>query len=299
MTELPPNMKDRLLTAIRRIILQENPNLTYAGLWEYTVASTNEDGSVNATATDPTIPLPNMNSIPLASLTDGGVSAPSVGATFLVEFSNLSGCKYAGISASHVDVATIDATDAVNIGPTAPVNLGSGSPGMAASPAVPGGTPKSATVVSITNSGGLALVESSSNTFEDGDSVDINVGAVGYVSATLESTIDTISVVDATHFVLQNTAYIADFFGTGTILDISYIPPAPRPATPAVDPSPPSKDTSRVGDGITVWLPMGVLNGLLESPESSGNFIPIAGMPMQVLDAIPGMIVGGNTGVQL
>lgn len=185
---MPPNLLDRLATAVRELIRIEFPNLTYDGLWEYVVVSVNDDGTIDGAPTDPTIPLPSMARVPIASLACGGTSKPTAGTTFLVEFFNESGTRYAMVGADAVDVANVDAKDVVNLGPTASVNLG------------------------------------------------------------------------------------------------------PNPA----------KSVARTGDGITVFLPTGLLNGLLQ-PDGPGPppKIPITNLPIQILNPLPGLIVGGNTQVLL
>ncbi len=295
MITLPPSIRDRLLTAIRKIILQECPSLTYAGLWEYVVHSVNDDGSVNGTPTDMAIPLPALNNVPIGALAAGGVSRPSVGSVFLVEFANQHGAKYLLVSAAPVVVtATLDATDSVAVGGVAPVALGSGSPGSPATPAVPGGNPKTATVVGCTSgAGGFVLVETAAPfDFLADDTVSIT----GVTGTTEANTMAAITLVDATHFLLQGVAFANAYTGGGSVLDITYLPPPARPAQPAVAPMPPSKKVARNGDGITVWLPIGVLNGLLD--VGGGTKLTIKNVPMQILNPLPGLIIGGNSRVQ-
>ncbi len=143
----------------------------------------NADGTVNGTPTDPLIPLPGMNRIPVGALASGGISAPVVGAKFLVDFVNESGAKYAMISASQARVATLDATERVDVGASSSV---------------------------------------------------VNLG-----------------------------------------------------------PSP-SANVSRVGDGLQVFMPQGLLNGELD-PGGGGSKIPIVDMPMQIVNPLPGLITYGNT----
>jgi hypothetical protein len=66
----------------------------------------------------------------------GGVSSPTVGTTFLVEFRNIDGARYAFVSVDAlVKTATIDANTSVNIGPTVknPIVLANGTKGAARS----------------------------------------------------------------------------------------------------------------------------------------------------------------------
>ncbi len=295
MITLPPSIRDRLLTAIRKIILQECPSLTYAGLWEYVVHSVNDDGSVNGTPTDMAIPLPGLNDVPIGALAAGGVARPTVGTTFLVEFANQHGAKYMLVSAAPVvETATLDATDTVNMGPTAPVNLGSGSPGSPATPAIPAGNQKTATVVSCASgAGGLVLVETAAPfDFLADDTVSIG----GVVGTTEANTMAAITLVDPTHFLLQGIPFVNAYSSGGEVLDMSYAPTPARPAQPATDPTPPSKNVARNGDGITVWLPVGMLNGLLD--VGGGTKLTIKNVPLQVLNPLPGLIIGGNARVQ-
>ncbi len=124
---LPGFLRDRFLSAIRRVIAAEFPQLAYAGLWEYAVTSVNDDGTINGMPTDATITLPAMNRVPLRALACGGLSEPTVGSRFLVEFGNMDGTKYACVGVDPtVRVATIDATGTVSMGVQAPCNLGPG-----------------------------------------------------------------------------------------------------------------------------------------------------------------------------
>ena len=114
---LPPNVLDRILAALRKLIVQECPQITYEGIWEYSVTSVNGDDTVNGTPTDSTIPLPSLNNVPVGGLALGGTSTPSIGSAFLVEFLNADGSKYVIVSAAPaVSVANVDATDIVEIG---------------------------------------------------------------------------------------------------------------------------------------------------------------------------------------
>lgn len=296
MTVLPPNIRDRFLSAIRKLILQECPSLTYAGLWEYAVTSVNSDGSVNGTPTDSTIPLPGLNNVPLGGLAAGGTSVPTVGTNFLVEFGDQDGSKYIVTSvAPTVKDATIDAFVSVNMGPTAPVNLGPGAPASPATPAVPGGNQKTAVVINCSSgSGALVLVETSSpNMFDDGDTVAIT----GVVGTTEANTMSAITIVTDTTFLLQTVTFANPYVSGGDVIDASYVPPPPKPATPAMPATPPSKMVARGGDGVTVWLPMGLLSGVMTLPVLPPT-VPIVGLPMQVANAFPGLIVGGNSKVR-
>lgn len=126
---------DRIKEPLLAIIHDEMPGLGYLGLWEYAVTSVNADGSVNGETTG-SIEVPALNSIPVGALVSGGVSSPVVGSTFLVEFRNIDGARYAFVSVDPiVQTSTLDASGAVNLGPTASagVVLAGGTNGVARS----------------------------------------------------------------------------------------------------------------------------------------------------------------------
>ncbi len=112
-----PNAMDRFLGDIRKLIRAELPNLTYLGTWEYAVQGVNGDGSINATPTDPRAPVPPLNMIPIAAGPDGSTSTPTVGKTCTIRFINGDPTRPRVVGNQPiVKIATIDATDAVNIG---------------------------------------------------------------------------------------------------------------------------------------------------------------------------------------
>lgn len=112
-----PNPLDRFLAPIRAIIRQELPRLAYLGTWEYRVLGVNADGTVNATATDPGAPMPNLNNLPIRPGPEGGTSLPSVGNTCDVRFINGDPTRPRVVgNAALVRVATIDASETVNVG---------------------------------------------------------------------------------------------------------------------------------------------------------------------------------------
>lgn len=124
-----PTPQDRFLAAVRAIIRAELPNLTYLGVWSYTVMGVNGDGTVNAASSDPRAPLPALNNVPIAAGADGSTSVPTVGNECRIEFVNADPTRARVVgNAPTVKVATIDATDTVNVGPsvTDAVRLGSG-----------------------------------------------------------------------------------------------------------------------------------------------------------------------------
>lgn len=182
---LPGFVMDRILGALRKIIAQEHPNLVYAGAWEYVVTSVNGDGTVNGRPTSPLLPLPTLNGVPCGALASGGVCEPTVGATFVVRFANQDGSRFMFVSASTARVATIDATERVEVGASAAeVIIAGGSSGV-----------------------------------------------------------------------------------------------------------------SRTGDGLSVLMPPGTLDGELD-PGGGGGKIPIHDLPMQILNPLPGLITGGTTRVR-
>ena len=120
---------DRIREPLIALIHDEFPGLGYLGLWEYVISSVNADGSVNGQTTA-TVEVPPLNNVPIGALVAGGVSNPTVGTTFLVEFRNIDGARYAFVSVDAlVKTATIDANTSVNIGPTAknPIVLANGT----------------------------------------------------------------------------------------------------------------------------------------------------------------------------
>ncbi len=114
-----PNALDRILSDVRKIIRAEFPNLTYLGSWEYSVTGVNADGTVNCTAPAGTS-LPNLNNVAVRSGPEGGTSTPTVGNTCTVRFMNADPTRPAIVgNGALVRVATIDATEQVNVGPSA------------------------------------------------------------------------------------------------------------------------------------------------------------------------------------
>lgn len=114
-----PNAMDRFLSAIRSMIRAELPNLAYLGTWEYSVVGVNADGTVNATIVDPKAPFPSLNNIPVRSGPDGSTATPSMGRTCDVRFVNGDPSRPIIVgNQSVVKIATIDATDTVNVGPS-------------------------------------------------------------------------------------------------------------------------------------------------------------------------------------
>lgn len=108
---------DRFMTAIRTIIREEFPNLSYLGTYEYSVVGSNEDGSINATATDPAISMPNLNNIPIRSGAEGATAKPTPGNLCYVRFINGDPTRPIVVgNQAIVDTLNIDATNIVRIG---------------------------------------------------------------------------------------------------------------------------------------------------------------------------------------
>lgn len=112
-----PNILDRLLTAIRQIIRQELPRLSYLGTWEYAVTGVNADHTVNCTSSDASAPLPNLNNVPIRSGPEGGTGTPTAGHFCYVRFVNSDPTRPVIVgNAALVKTATLDATDTVAVG---------------------------------------------------------------------------------------------------------------------------------------------------------------------------------------
>jgi hypothetical protein len=126
---IDPTLLDRLLTGIRAILRAEMPTLTFLGLYEYTVTASTPT-TVDCQPTDPTIPIPVLNGIPIGSLSDGGVGQPTTGNRCLIEFVNGDPTRPVVLfNDPQVRTATIDATQTIYIGPSAsnPVLIGPGA----------------------------------------------------------------------------------------------------------------------------------------------------------------------------
>lgn len=121
-----PTPTDRIAATMRALILRELPELVFAATYEYAVTAVHADGSIDGTVTDAGTLMPDLNRVPFAALVCGGVSQPTVGTLFLVDFVNADGARYAVVSASPtVRTSTLDAEGTVNVGPSAgKVNLG-------------------------------------------------------------------------------------------------------------------------------------------------------------------------------
>lgn len=90
---IPPTDLDRLLSAFRKLVRAEFPQLTYMGIWEYSVQAT--DGTLLSPSTtvdcspiDTAIPLPTLAKVPLRAGIMGEQVTPQVGARCLIAFIN-------------------------------------------------------------------------------------------------------------------------------------------------------------------------------------------------------------------
>lgn len=115
-----PTALDRFMGAIRAIIRSELPRLKYLGTWEYSTIGVNADNTVNATPTDSDAGMPTLNSLAIVSGPEGGTGTPSVGNRCYVRFINGDPTRPVVVgNQAVVRTATIDATETVNIGPSA------------------------------------------------------------------------------------------------------------------------------------------------------------------------------------
>jgi hypothetical protein len=82
-----PTISDRLLAAFRALVRAELPQLTYMGIYAYSIRSS-DSSTISCDPVDSTIPLPSLAGVPLLpSVLGEGVTPPSEGAC-LVAFVN-------------------------------------------------------------------------------------------------------------------------------------------------------------------------------------------------------------------
>lgn len=120
MTATPPG-NDRFVHPIRAIVREEVAALKYLGTWEYSIAGVNEGDTitVNVTSTDPTSPFPSINNVAIRSGPEGGTSSPTPGNLCYVRFINGDPARPVVVgNEAIVNIATLDATDTVNVGPS-------------------------------------------------------------------------------------------------------------------------------------------------------------------------------------
>ncbi len=113
-----PTSADRLLVALRALIRAELPQLTYFGVYDYSIQSAS-GSTVDVTPNDTTQPLPAMSGVPLIPSLVGQVVVPNSG-TCRIRFVNGDPTRpvCVGIQ-STPSTSTVDATGQLNIGPSA------------------------------------------------------------------------------------------------------------------------------------------------------------------------------------
>ncbi len=117
---IEPNALDRFMGAIRALIRAELPRLKYLGTWAYSVTGVNGDGTVNASPSDLDAGLPALNNLSIVSGPEGGTAAPTPGNACYVRFINGDPTRPVVVgNQAVVRVATFDATEQVNVGPSA------------------------------------------------------------------------------------------------------------------------------------------------------------------------------------
>jgi hypothetical protein len=111
---------DRLLAALREIIREEFPALTFLGVYEYVVQHSS-GSTADLAPTSTTIGLPDLPAVRLdPSILGEVVSGAKVGSVALVEFVNGDPTRPAVVSLSlPSSTATIDATGTLQLGPSA------------------------------------------------------------------------------------------------------------------------------------------------------------------------------------
>lgn len=115
-----PNALDRFMSAIRALIRSELPRLKFLGTWEYSVSGVNGDSTVNAAPTDADAGLPALNNLSIVSGPEGGTSAPTPGNLCYVRFINGDPTRPVIVgNQALVRTSTFDATETVNVGPSA------------------------------------------------------------------------------------------------------------------------------------------------------------------------------------
>lgn len=123
-----PTPVDRLRRAFGDLVRAEVPRLTFLGIYEYAVQGASSDGTtVDATPVDTTQPLPGLVKIPVRLPVSTATIA--AGQRVLVFFVNGDPTRPAVMNSDPVPlVATVDAANRLNLGPTSTtVYIGSGS----------------------------------------------------------------------------------------------------------------------------------------------------------------------------
>ena len=122
-----PTASDRLLAFVRALIRAEIPQYDYLGLYEYAIQGVDpSSGVINGSPTDTTLSLPPISGLTLRPSLVGENVIATVGSLCLVEFINADPTRPQIVSIGEtIFNGTIDATDTVNVGPSASsVDLG-------------------------------------------------------------------------------------------------------------------------------------------------------------------------------
>lgn len=114
-----PTFADRLLASFRALVRAEFPQLTYVGVYEYTITGS-ASSSIECRPTDTTIPLPALSKVTLLPSVLGESVAPPSSGSCLIAFVNADPTRPVCISiTSPSKTATVDATQSMSIGPSA------------------------------------------------------------------------------------------------------------------------------------------------------------------------------------
>lgn len=126
-----PSSLDRIMQSLRAIIQAEMFQVPYLGLYEYTIQAATSS-TVDGTPTDTSIPMPSVTGVPLRSSVLGATATPTVGGRCLIMFVGGDPTRPICVSTDPIPViATVDASSAVNVGPSATaVVLAGGGPAV-------------------------------------------------------------------------------------------------------------------------------------------------------------------------
>jgi hypothetical protein len=122
---------DKLISGFRALVLAQLPQFFYAGVWEYKVTAATSS-TIDGVPTDDAIPMPSVQGIPFKpSLLGEGVT-PTVGSLALLMFANMDPTRPYVVSFNEpAQIATVDATATLNLGPSAAaVKLAGGGPSV-------------------------------------------------------------------------------------------------------------------------------------------------------------------------
>lgn len=113
-----PSPLDRLLTALRLLIRGELPQLTYFGVYEFSIQSSS-GSTVSVAPVDTTTGLPSMTNVPLVSSLLGSVIVPNSGLC-RIRFINGDPTQPVCVGLASIPASsTTDSTGTLNIGPSA------------------------------------------------------------------------------------------------------------------------------------------------------------------------------------